>query len=186
MTTTPLKPEPKRRTTDHTPEGPDFAEVVNLLAVLSEAASRLAEIEADANSELLTLIDEHKGDYAQCQQKAMEAETALEILCRRNPDWFKTAKSIKTPYGKVAFRSGTRLEVKDEEAAVKLIRAIRPADADDFIRTVEVPNVEALEKLDDAELARYLIKRVSADAFSATPAKVDFGKAVKEAAAKDN
>lgn len=182
-----MKPEPNRRTTDHAPESPDFAEVVKLLAVLSEAESRLAQIEAEANSELLELIDEHKAEYARLQEAATKAETALEGICRAHPEWFQVAKSIKTPYGKVAFRTGTSLEVKDDEATVKLIRAILPKDeAAKFVRIVEVPDLEALEKLDDAELSKFMVKRVSADVFSATAAKVDFGKAVKEAATKNN
>ncbi len=138
----------------------------NLLAVLSEASGRLAEIEAAAaNSELLQLIDEHKSDYADSQQAATKAETALESICRSHPEWFVASKSIKTPYGKVAFRTGTSLEVKDDESTVRLLRALRPTDSGDFIRTVEVPNVEALEALDDAELGRLMVKRVGDTTF---------------------
>lgn len=196
MTTSTLKPEPKRRTTAAQPESPDFAEVINLLAVFSEAKTRLAELEAGANAALLELIDEHKADYAQLQETATKAETALEVLCRRHPEWFRDAKSLKTPYGKVAFRSGSSLVVKDDEATVNLLRAEEartharreaghPEEifkAADFIRTVELPNLEALEKLDDATLKKFMVSRVNGDVFSATAAKVDFGQAVKEAA----
>jgi len=178
-----MKPEPTRRTTDQTPASPDFAEVVNLLAVFSEASARLAEIEAKANGALLELIDEHKAEYATLQEAATKSETALEGICRAHPEWFMSVKSIKTPYGKVAFRTGTSLVVKDDEATVKLLKAVMGAPAaKDFIRAVELPDLEALEKLSTSELERYMIKRVSADVFSATPAKVDFGKAVTEAA----
>lgn len=193
MNITKMKPEPKRRTTDKTSDSPDFAEMVKLLAVFSEAASRLAEIEAEANSALLQLIDEHKAEYAKLQEAQKAAETALEAIARTHPEWFSAARSIKTPYGKVSFRTGTSLRVENDEATVKLIYAEEarinaqgtPFIAEDYIRVQEVPNIEALEKLDDALLARFMVKRVSADSFSVTPAKVDFGKAVKEAAAQN-
>ena len=57
---------------------------------------------------------------------------------------------------------------------------------DDYIRVVQVPNLEALEKLDDATLGKFMVKRVVADTFKVTPAELDFGKAVKDAAAKQN
>lgn len=186
----------KKRTNETVaPEAPDFQEVVNLLAVFSEATSRLAEIEATANAQLLELIDDHKAEYSKLQEACRKAEAALEVICRSHPEWFKSAKTIKTPYGSVSFRTGTSLAVTNDEATVKLLRAEEERtrtqrhldaqtpvfDAKQFIRMVELPNLEALEKLDDSTLAKFMVKRVSADSFTAKGAKVDFGKAVKEA-----
>lgn len=170
-----------------TPISPDFADVVNHLALLSETTTRLSEIEAQANAALLELVNEHKAEYAQLQEAALHAETTLETLCRKHPEWFASVRTLKTPYGKVSFRTGTSLEVKDDEATVKLLRAVLgETRAPDFIRSVEVPNLEALEALDDSELARFMVKRVSADKFTASPARVDFGKAISAAVAKNN
>ena len=188
-------PKPRPAVTEN--DSPDFKEMVNLLAVFSQASIRLTEIEADANSELLTLIDEHKKEYAELQEVCNRSQAALETIARSHPEWFAAQRSIKTPYGKVSFRSSPSLVVENEEATVKLLRAEqertkaqRNVDAQtpvfpaqDFIRTVELPNLEALEAMDDATLAKFMVKRVVKDSFSVSPANVDFGKAVKDNAA---
>lgn len=193
MTTEIKKP---RKTIAPTPDSPDFLAVVNELDILSQATTGLAEIEASANGKLLELITEYKKDYAKFQLAATLAETNLEHLCRKHPEWFVSAKSITTPYGKVSFHRSTKLVIKDAEATVRLIkaqaalsqsqRAVQGTgavfEAATYINTVEVPNVEALEKLDDHELDTFMVKRERADNFKATPTGVNFGKAVTEAA----
>ena len=175
-------------------ESADFNEVVNLLAIFSRATSRLAEIEAGANRALLELIDQHRGEYATLQAACKNTETALEGLCRAHPEWFTVARNLKTPYGRVGFRSGASLAVRDDEATVKLLRAEyertlarREADGatpvfpvQDYVRVVELPNLEALEKLDDELLKKFMVTRVHADSFSVTAAAVNFSKAVRE------
>lgn len=159
---------------------------MKLLAVLSDATNRLMEIESDANEQFLVIIDDRKAEYAQLQQACIRAETALETICKMHPEWFTRAKSIKTPYGKVMFHSSTVLEITNEEATVRLLRAWEKTNpefnARDYIRSVDSPNIEALESLPDSVLDQFMVKRVKKENFSATPAKVDFGKAVKEAA----
>lgn len=195
-----IKPGKNHRPTVEPSESADFNEVVNLLAIFSEATSRLAEIEAAANSALLEIIDEHKTEYATLQEACKKSETALEGLCRAHPEWFTTVRSLKTPYGRVGFRSGASLVVRDDEATVKLLRAEHErtvarheADGatgifpvDNYVRVVELPNLEALEKLDDELLKKFMVARVHADSFSVTAATVNFGKAVKETAVVRN
>ena len=181
-----LKPETTRRTSETLPTDAAFAEVVNLMALGSDAASRLQEIEAEANAALLEMIDEFKEEYAQCQAAVAKVEAALETHCRSHKaDWFAKQKSIKTPYGKVAFREGASLFVRDDEATVRLIKAVHGEAGQSFLRTVEVPDLEALEKLDDEELKAVLVRRVRKDVFSFTPAKIEFGKVAQEAAQKN-
>lgn len=171
-----------RRTTDTPPATPDFEEVIKLLAVFSAASNTLRQIEADANGELLEMIDEFKKDYAAAQEAATKAESALETICRAHPEWFQTARSIKTPYGKVQFHRGTKLDIANAEATCRLLRAtLGDEQAKPYIRSVEEPDKEALEVLPDDQLARVMVKRVVDDSFSATAAKVDFGKAYAEA-----
>jgi len=88
----------------------DFKEMLNLLGVFTEASHGLAELENDCNKELLVIIDEHKPDYAQLQEALTKAETALEVIALRHPEWFTTKQSITTPYGAVKFHSSTKLE----------------------------------------------------------------------------
>lgn len=171
-----------RRTTTTQPESPEFANAVELLAIFSDCDARLKEIESEASAQLLEILDDKKKEYATLQGEMTKAETALEGICRAHPEWFVKAKSVKTPYGKVSFHSGTSLVIENEEATVKLIRALKAAETGELLRSREEPNIEALEKMPDHELARLMVKRVTKDNFSVTPARVDFGKAVKEAA----
>jgi len=164
----------------------DLANLVNLLGVFSAAANGLQALEASINEQLMNLIDEHQKDYAQLQEAMTKAETACEALTLMHPEWFKVKRSIRTPYGTVKFHSGTKLLVENPEGTILLLRAEKKADpkfkAEEFIRSAEEPNLEMLERLDDETLARFQVRRVRADKFSVEAAKLDMGKAVKEAA----
>lgn len=173
---------------------PDFHQIIRLLATYSQATTRLAEIETHTNRALLDLIDRHKPEYSTLQATCQETHAALEHLCRAHSEWFTAARSLKTPYGRVSFRNGASLSVRDDEATVKLLHAeserthalhqtneqtpVFPAS--DYIRTLEVPDLEALEKLDDETLKKFLITRVHADTFSVTPAAVNFSKTLRD------
>jgi hypothetical protein len=188
--------EPKRRSAADLPKDDAFEEVVKLMALASDATSRLMEMNAEVDAALLKLIDEHLPEYAKLQAALTQAESAMEIHARTHPQWFASAKTIKTPYGSISFRSGTSLEIKDGEATIRLLRALEPRlnqtlgaekapwIAEDYIRQTEEPNVEALEKLPEETLNLFMVKRVTKDNFAFKPATVDFGKAVKEAATK--
>jgi hypothetical protein len=188
----------------------DFKEMVNLLAVYTEAHNSLIALENDCNTELLEIIDEHKTDYAVLQESLTKAEAALELIALRHPEWFAQKQSIGTPYGTVKFHSGTKLEAANEEVSILLIRQkgmrafdeaeengeiVRAAiergetvalpttpvfDDAQFVRVKEELNLEALAGLTDAELGEFRIRRVPNKSFSVKPAKIDMGKAVKE------
>lgn len=179
------------------PTSEDFQNAVDLLALYSDVSNQLEALQADTNNELLDLLDEKKADYAKLQEILTKAETALEVLARKHPDWFSAdRRSIKTPYGTMKLHASTKLEVKNEELTVVLIQqeierqaaaAVknpdyrRPFDATTFLRTSVGVNIEALEQLDDATLKQFRIERVKRDNFSVSPAKLDMGKAVAEA-----
>lgn len=163
----------------------DFKNMVDLLAVYSEAANRMSVLQSEINGELLELVDGKKSEYSQLQKALTESETALELLARKHPEWFAEKKSIKTPYGEVKFHSSSKLKVKNEELSIYLIEEMVAADTTIYIREEKHLNLEALEKLDDDVLMRMKIERVRDDSFSVKEAKLDLGKAVKEAAKKE-
>ena len=169
-----------------TTDTPDFQNLVNLLAVYSEASNRLAELQADVNRQTLELIDEHKPEYAALQETLAKSEASLEMISREHPEWFgPRAKSLKTPYGIVKFHASTKLEIPNEEATLLLIERELERDPEfpkDAIRTSQALNLEALERLDDSTLKRLRVTRVPNDNFSVKPATIDLGKAVKDAA----
>lgn len=169
------------------PKSEDFKNLVDLLAVYSEATHRLAEMEANLNSDVMVCIDGYKADYAEMQKTLTEAETSLEVIATRHPEWFAEKKGLKTPYGTVKFTKSTTLVIPNEELSIELIRREAHGltlDPENLLREKTELAVEVLETLTDDQLKAFRIKRASKQNFSVTPAKVDLGKAVKEAAQK--
>lgn len=165
----------------------DFKNLVDLLSIFSEATHRLAEMEANLNSEMMAAIDDYKKDYAAMQKTLTETETALEVIATRHPEWFTEKKGLKTPYGTVKFTSSNPIMVGNEELTIELIERDAEAaglDPKTFIRERKELNIEALETLTPEQLAAFRLKRVPRQNFSAVAAKLDMGKAVKEAAEK--
>ncbi len=165
----------------------DFANLVNVMSVYAEAKARLAALENEAQSAFIDLVDERKSDYAAFQQKISETELAIEVIARANPDWFRESKTVKTPFGSVSLRKTTSLNVANEELTIVLIEqriaeelaAQAEAPSEAFLRTRKELDLEALEKLDDADLKRLRITRTSTENCTIKTAKVDLGKAVK-------
>lgn len=162
----------------------DYQNLIDLLAVLTEATNRIAAIQIQANDEFLECIDEHKPEFAALQSKITEAEAALELIARRHPEWFKDGKTVKCPYGSVSLKSNPpKLEVGHEEWTIDLIEKAGDDAKAKFLRQRTELNLEALSELSDDDLAKFRIKRVQGDRFEAKPAKIDMGKAVKESEA---
>lgn len=161
------------------PRTSDFTDVVNLLAVLGEANRQLAGLKAEVESGYLEIVSAHRERYAKLQSTVTETEAALEVIARRNPQWFGDKKTVATPYGGVKFTASKELVVADENISIQLIRALAPDS--DLLRTVQVLNKEALEKLSDTELARFAIVRKAKENFKVDTEVVDLGKAVKAA-----
>ena len=167
------------------PKSEDFTNLVNLLSVYSEATHRLAEMEANISSEMMNLVDDYKKDYAGMQLTLTEAERALEVIATRHPEWFTETRGLKTPYGTVKFRQSKVLVIGNEELSIEVITrdaAKLGLDPTQLIRSHKELDKEALEKLTDEQLKAFRITRQPKDNFSAVAAKVDMGKAVKEAA----
>lgn len=175
----------KQPTTTPDPKSEDFTNLVNLLGVFSEATHRLAEMEANLNGEIILAIDNYREDYAKMQQTLTEAERALEVIATRHPEWFAEKKGLKTPYGTVKFTRSNPLVVTNEELTLELIERDAHGlglDPENLIREVKTLNLEVLETLTDDQLKAFRCKRVAKENFSVVAAKIDLGKAVKEAA----
>ena len=160
----------------------EYKNLVDLLAVYSEANTRMLALQSQMQDQYLELIDGGKAEYAELQAKLAETEAALETLALTHPEWFPEGrKSIKTPYGAVKLTTATSLEVRNEEATIILIER-DPALAAKCLRQKTELNREALEQLTDQELKALRVVRVQSQSFKVEPAKLDMGKAVKEAA----
>lgn len=170
-------------TTTHNPaaDAADFKNLVDLMAIMAEGSARLGELENGLQQDYIDLVDARRKDYASLQFAIGQAEESIETLALTNPQWFEKAKTLKTPYGSVSFRKTTKLDVKNEEVSILLLEQLGQ-DGLPFVRTAKALNLEALEKLDDTELERLRLRRVTTEALSIKPAKIDLGKAVKQAA----
>lgn len=166
---------------------PDYKNLVDLLAILSEATNRLAELQTSVNAATLEIVDDHKEEYAKLQQTKADAEAGLEILARKHPEWFAKKKSLNTPYGSVALKTNPpKLEVKNEELSIVLIEQEAEKNPDfkasAFIETKKVLRLDVLAGEDDDTLSKFRIKRTQDSTFSAKPATLNLGEAVKEEA----
>lgn len=163
------------------PEGKDYTNFVNLMAVHAEASTRLAALQANADARVIDILDDHRDEYTKLQSAIVESEASLEVILRRNQDtWLGEKKSIKCPYGTASFRGSSKLHVENDELSVALVE--RMPDGDLYLNRETTLDLEALEALDDATLASLKIRRVRAENFSVKPAKIDLGKAGKAAA----
>jgi len=170
------------------PESPDFTAMVDLLAVFTDATNRIAQIEAEANGELLEILDAQRKDYAKLQEALTQSESAVEVIACKHPEWFGERSSVKTPYGTVKFTTSNFLAVRNEEVSILLAEQEAVSNPEfkvgDYVLTKKELSLEALEKLDDDTLKRLRISRQSARNVKVSAAKVDMGKAVKEAVGK--
>ena len=164
------------------PDAQSYKNLVDLMALHAEAVGRMAALENELQQEWLELVDKRRKEYAELQHTIADSQESIEMLATLNPQWFEKAKTLKTPYGTVAFRSTTKLNVKNEEVTIVLIEQRGEEEAAKFIRTTKGLNLEALEQLEDAELKKLRITRETTESCTVKAAKVDLGKAVKKAA----
>lgn len=165
---------------ENIPDAATYRELVDHLAMLTDATNQFAALDAGIQQEVAALIDTARDEYSILQNSISEHEAAIKLIALRHPEWFATVKTLKTPYGTVGFRSATKLEVPNEELSIALIE--RLPDADLYLRSRKFLNIEALESLENFQLSGLRIERVTADKLTVTPAKIDLGKAVKKAA----
>ena len=167
---------------ENIPDAETYRELVDHLAMLTDASNQFAALDAGIQMEIAAVVDGVRDEYSILQSAISEHEAEIKAIAVAHPEWFTAVKTLKTPYGTVGFRAATKLEVPNEEVTIALLE--RCQDADIYLRSRKFLNIEALEMLTDGELKALKIERVTADKLSVTPAKIDLGKAVKKAAEK--
>lgn len=166
------------------PSAETYRHLVEDLAALSDLTTQLQEMENDLQALWIEQIDRRREDYSILQSGIAEHAARVCAVAEANPEWFATVKTLKTPYGTVGFRSSTKLELSNEELTIALIERMGEA-GEIYLRRRAFLNLEALETLEDAELKKLKIFRITTDKCTVTPAKIDLGKAVKSAAKND-
>lgn len=158
---------------------PDYANLVDLLGIAAVADQRLAEMQTDLDDAMIAAVDDRRAEYVEHQAKLAAAIESIETIVRRHPEWFAKTKTLKTPYGSVRSTSSSPLKVASEQSTIRLIKAA--GRADEFIRTKEELDKDALEKLTADQLAEFGLSRESKETIKITPAKIDMGKTVQAA-----
>lgn len=160
----------------------DYTKLTEELSRYTKLANALTRIEADFQDAITQLIgDVYQTEFSAAQAELSDVEARIELLALKHPEWFAKTKTIKTPFGTVASRSTTKVEVPNEEATIALLE-LRGQESEPFLRTRKYLSIESLEALDDGELARLKARRVTTEKITISPAKVDLGKAIKKAA----
>lgn len=155
-----------------------YRELVDELAVFTDLSAKLADLDARFQAAHAELVREaFREDFAELQDALGEAELQVKCLALAHPEWFEKSKTVKTPFGSVGWRTSTKLEAQNEELTLALLDRMGE-EGKPFVRERKFLNLEALETLDDAELTRLLVLRVTTDKCTVSPAKVDLGKAV--------
>jgi len=163
----------------------DYTKLTESLEQYTRLSNKNAEMEASFQRAITELIAEcYKEDFSRLQQELADVEGRIELLAIRHPEWFAKTKTLKTPFGTVASRSTTKIEVPNEEATIALLE-VRGEEGEPFLRTRKYLSIESLEALDDGELSRLKARRVTTEKITISPAKVDLGKAVQKATAKN-
>lgn len=158
----------------------DYTVLTEELNQFTRVSNQLAVVESNFQAALADLIGEcYREDFATLQAELTEVEARIETLAIRHPEWFAKTKTIKTPFGSVASRSSTKIDVPNEEATIALLE-LRGDPAKPFLRERKYLSIESLEALDDAELRILKCQRVTSEKITITAAKVDLGKALKK------
>lgn len=155
-----------------------LAEHSTVSAALERAEAAIKTVQLEAAKELLP-------EHAQLKVKLTDLETELRKLSDANYDALFGAKtrSHQTPFGGLKYHKSSSLETEDEEKAILKIKLDCTLEADsakaerrvplyttaDYIRTKESLNLEALESVPAAILARWGIVRVEKDNFKVLP-----------------
>ena len=180
----------------------DYNNMNELLAEYSQLAARLATIEASVNSSQIAAAKPMLPDHANTKARLGEIEAKLRDIASKNPDLFPDDKrSHNTPFGSIAFRRSTFLDVDDDTEKVVLKiklacqkEAQRAARAnmpplfteETLLRKHEEPDLEALEKLSDADLRMFGIERKESEKFSVKPLEVKTDKLLKKTDKPEN
>lgn len=140
--------------------------------VLLEAMGRidleLALIDTDYGTRLMDLLSEYRDRVAGPAAERRGIEEAVREFCGRHKAEFAKKRSRQLYYGKVGYRVAERIAIPKgkEDIVVKTLLALGLTEC---LRTTVRPDLEAMRKLTDADLARCGARREKTDHFKIEP-----------------
>lgn len=170
---------------NNTQTAQDFAKFVDLQQLHTSTYNRLQKLEVTMNEDSQKAAEKHSADYVVLQEDFSKLDAELKAFFEKFPEWRGDKKSVTTPFGSVEQRTVVEIEITKPQVTVALIKARGLTDKDftaaDFLHVEEKPNIEALERLDDAQLAALGAQRVRRESVTVKPAKVSVAKVTKAA-----
>jgi hypothetical protein len=163
----------------------DFARLIDLQQQYNSRYNQLQELEVTINRSAQTAAEATAGAYVILQEETTRLEGEIKALFEKHPDWRGEKKSVSTPFGAVEQRTVTELVVENPALTVALIERRGEQDATfktaDLLHIEKTPNLEALERFDDATLVSLGVSRKKTERITVKPTKVSVAKTVKAA-----
>lgn len=168
----------------------EFAHLVELQQMFATCESALDKIQLDCDTRLNSTLDAFKNEWAAAKIVRDQAESQIKSLIAAHPEWVD-GSSVKTPFGVIQIRPGTRIDVPNPEATLALIDASCAKAGfewkpEQLTRVKREPNLETLEALSDEQLQKLGCARVKTQSITVKRAKVDLAKASKKKAEVQN
>lgn len=171
--------------TTQTENDQDFTRLVECLQQVSATTQKLAELEVRVNKASQAIAANSAVEYCVHQENLTKAEEQARQIFERHPEWRGEKKSVSTPFGSVESRKVTEIDIPNPALTVALIEARGLKDPqwkpDTFLHVEKEPDIEALERLGDADLVSLGCQRVERTSVTVKPAKVSVAKAAKAA-----
>ena len=118
------------------------------MADYAKATARAKKINADIELECTRIREKYAADAEQLNEQMQQAFDVLEAYAKENPALFEKKKSADLLSGTIGYRTGMPQFKTDrgftQAAVITLIKDEFPSRADDFIKTTEVLNKEAI------------------------------------------
>jgi phage host-nuclease inhibitor protein Gam len=157
----------KRRTIPQTPIAyvKDSAQANAALGELLSLTRQLTSMADEANADIDRIKQVYEQKAAPLDKRKREIEAGLQAYAEFNRDLFATRKSIDFSYGRLGFRSSTKVEHKRGVTWEQVLSRLQELSQVEAIRTVQEVNKEVLASWPDTALEQIQCRRVVKDAF---------------------
>lgn len=144
----------------------DWNEVDAALRRLGQIRREVATEEGKLNKRVENLRAEYSEKVKPLGEEAKRLEKDIKMFCESRPEDFQSARSKVLTFGTVGFRLVRKIVVHNTANTIAAIRRLFPSKEEVFLNTKTTLDKEALEDLEDSELATIGCTRKESDSFS--------------------